>query len=87
MNRETYRLDKSAPAAANTKLVELKAVCSLRDLVVKDNGNGHWQILGGPRIVNYYPFAKRGPTVYVCGERGGRPAPRDAQQISDLVFA
>ena len=33
---------------------------------------GHWQILGGQRVVNFWPEAKRGPRLYVAGESRGR---------------
>ena len=35
-------------------------------LKARDCGNGHWQIIG-PLVVNYYPDAKGGPTIYVRG--------------------
>lgn len=31
----------------------------------------HWQLKGGPLLVNFYPFAKKGPIVYVAGTTGG----------------
>ena len=31
----------------------------------------HWQIRGGPMLVNYYPFARKGPKAYVAGTTGG----------------
>lgn len=39
-------------------------------LIPIDHGNGHWQLTGGPLIVNYYPHSKR-QTIYVCGTTGG----------------
>lgn len=41
----------------------LEAVC---------HGHGHWQILGGRQIVNFYPETKRGPRVYVDGRKHGQ---------------
>lgn len=35
-------------------------------------GNGHWQLTGGPLLVNFYPYAKRGPKIYVQGTNEGR---------------
>jgi hypothetical protein len=32
-----------------------------------DRGSGHWQIVGGPLLVNYYP---RKATIYVAGTTG-----------------
>lgn len=45
------------------------------ELTPVDRGNGHWQILGGEFVVNYYPFAKKGPKKYVQGTVGSTPAP------------
>lgn len=36
-----------------------------------DRGNYHWQIVGGPLLVNYYPHGKAGPFIYVAGTTGG----------------
>ena len=33
-----------------------------------DRGNGHWQVLGGAKTVNCWPFAKSGPKMQVDGE-------------------
>ncbi len=35
-------------------------------------GNGHWQLTGGSLLVNFYPYAKRGPKIYVQGTNEGR---------------
>lgn len=34
-------------------------------------GNGHWQLTGGSLLVNFYPYAKRGPKIYVQGTNEG----------------
>lgn len=48
---------------------EFKALAEKQGLTARDCGNGHWQVRGGARIVNYYP--DRG-TVYVCGDSGSK---------------
>jgi prefoldin subunit 5 len=40
-------------------------------LGARDCGNGHWQAKGD-RLVNYWPFARRGPKIYVDGQRRGQ---------------
>lgn len=40
-------------------------------LEAHDKGNGHWQIIGGDFLVNYYPFAKKGASIYVQGMKMG----------------
>ena len=32
-----------------------------------DRGKGHWQVAGGPILVNFYPFANKGPVIYIAG--------------------
>lgn len=41
------------------------------NLIPKDCGENHWQILGGRFCVNFYPFTKRGPSFYVNGMNSG----------------
>lgn len=36
-----------------------------------NHGGGHWQITGGPLIVNFYPFARFGSKIYVSGTKSG----------------
>lgn len=38
-------------------------------LRIADKGNGHYQIIGGPLLVNYYPESKS-MTAYVAGMKG-----------------
>ena len=49
----------------------LVKLASDKGLKVKDCGNGHLQITGGPLLVNYYPTSKR-RTAYVGSTREGR---------------
>ena len=37
----------------------------------RDCGNGHWQIVGGKFLVNFYPFKQGGPSYYVNGMNAG----------------
>lgn len=41
-------------------------------LLPKDCGDGHWQIRGGKYIVNFYPFALKGPSMFVNGMHRGK---------------
>lgn len=41
-------------------------LCEARGVAAIDRGGGHWQARG-KLLVNYYPFAKRGPTIYING--------------------
>jgi hypothetical protein len=42
-----------------------------KGLTVVAKPNDHWQIRGGKLLVNYYPNAKKGSTVYVAGTNQG----------------
>jgi hypothetical protein len=64
---------------------KLKQACAARALVAKDHGNGHFQIVGGPKIVNWYPFSSRGPTVYINGAKSSTKE-RDMNKVIDMVF-
>ncbi len=48
-----------------------KQTVAAAGLVAKDCGNSHWQIRGGKYCVNFYPFAKHGPTFYVNATNSG----------------
>jgi hypothetical protein len=41
-------------------------------LEARDCGKGHWQVIGGALLVNYYPNAKKGPTLYIAGTNSGK---------------
>lgn len=45
---------------------EFEKLARARGATARDCGNGHWQVRG-KLLVNYYPFAKRGPTIFVRG--------------------
>ena len=49
----------------------LEDAASRRGLKVVERGNGHFQIVGGPLLVNYWPLSKR-HTAYVDGTTIGR---------------
>src|SRR5271157_990376 len=38
---------------------DLEKAATARGLTVRDRGQGHLQIVGGPLLVNYYPLSKR----------------------------
>ena len=44
----------------------LADAAAARGLKVVDRGNGHFQIAGGPLLVNYYPLSKK-HSAYVAG--------------------
>lgn len=50
---------------------KLEQLASERGLRVVDRGNGYLQIVGGPLLVNFYPYAKR-PSAYVAGTTSRR---------------
>lgn len=53
-----------------TKLTfsDFAALAESEGLQALDRGHGHWQVRG-KIIVNYYPHARRGPTIYINGTR------------------
>ena len=54
----------------NRKRFEAEAKAAGLEAIHK--GNGHWQLTGGSLLVNFYPYAKRGPKIYVQGTNEGR---------------
>jgi 5-methylcytosine-specific restriction endonuclease McrA len=48
------------------EISQLVSAAQGRGLSIKDCGNGHIQIIGGPLLVNYYPTSKR-RSVYIGG--------------------
>lgn len=62
-------------------LSELKRAATKRSLDVIDRGNGHYQIVGGPLLVNYYPESKR-RAAYVAGTMAGRSHITPAQAVA-----
>jgi hypothetical protein len=47
-------------------IARLKRAADAKGLTIIDHGNGHFQISGGPLLVNYYPLAKR-QSAYIAG--------------------
>lgn len=69
-----------------TGLTEFAKQCAESGLEVVDYGKGHWQIRGGVVIVNYYPHAKRGASVYVNGTASKFPIYRPSPE-NVIAFA
>lgn len=67
------------------RIDKLRKQAEARGLTVVDRGNGHWQIKGGPLLVNFYPFAKKGPTLYINGMHKGMPVSSD-EKVVDAAF-
>lgn len=53
-----------------SELSQLRKLAKASGLTVKECGNGHVQIMGGPVLVNYWPDSKR-RTVYIGSTKGG----------------
>ena len=51
---------------------EFAVAVEAEGLSARDCGNGHWQVIGGPNLVNFYPYPKCGATVYVGGTMRGK---------------
>lgn len=58
----------------------LESAVKSAGLQLRDCGLGHYQVIGGTRLVNFYDTTK-GSKVYVEGERKGRPVSSVAQVI------
>lgn len=54
-----------------TQQEALTEAAERRGLRIVDRGQGHFQIAGGPLLVNYYPLAKK-RSAYVAGTQGRR---------------
>ena len=65
---------------------EFKRSVEARELRALDHGRGHWQIVGGPKIVNWYPFSARGPILYVNGTKAGVTEPK-LENVIAAVFS
>ena len=48
----------------------LEALAKKRGLRIEERGLGHYQIIGGSCLVNYYPQSKR-RSAYIAGSRAG----------------
>ena len=66
-------------------LDDLRREATSRGAVAKDLGGGHWQVCGD-YLVNFYPGARRGPTVYVSGMASGRRFHGDVKKLVDWAF-
>ena len=62
----------------------LEKAAAARGLEVVDRGQGHFQIKGGPLLVNYYPLAKR-KSAYVAGTTGRRVGVTPEQAV-EMAF-
>ena len=58
---------------------------SNRGLRVVDRGQGHFQIVGGPLLVNYYPLAKK-QSAYIAGTVARRVGVTPEQAV-EMAFA
>ena len=62
----------------------LESAAERRGLKVVDRGNGHFQITGGPLLVNYYPLSKK-HSAYVAGTTG-RKVGVTPEQAVEMAF-
>ena len=62
----------------------LAEAAEARGLKVVDRGQGHFQITGGPLLVNYYPLSKR-HSAYVAGTTGRRSGVTPEQAV-EMTF-
>ncbi len=61
-------------------MIELERAATASGLRVRHCGRGHYQLLGGSRLVNFYDTAK-GSKIYVAGDSSGRFVGSVAQVI------
>jgi hypothetical protein len=64
----------------------LSDAAAARGLKVVDRGQGHFQITGGPLLINYYPLSKK-HSAYVAGTTGRRTGvtPEQAVEMAFLL--
>jgi len=67
-------------------LTELKSIARTRGLTVLEKGPYHFQICGGPLLVNYYPNSRR-RTAYVQGTTAGRHNVTPKQAVEMCFYA
>lgn len=48
-----------------------KQAVEAANLSVRQCSATHWQVCGGARVVNFYPYSKHGPTIYIQGTAAG----------------
>ena len=63
----------------------LAAIAAKRGLRVEERGLGHYQIIGGSCLVNYYPESKR-RSAYIAGETGKARHCISPQQAVEMAF-
>jgi len=54
----------------NKTIQKLQVHAEKYNLMIKELKNGHVQIIGGPLLVNYYPFSDK-RTAYIAGTKKG----------------
>ncbi len=64
----------------------LRKLAQARNLEIVDRGQGHFQIVGGPLLVNYYPFAKK-QSAYVAGTTSRKVGVSPKEAIEMAVTA
>jgi len=62
----------------------LSDAAAARGLKVVDRGQGHFQITGGPLLINYYPLSKK-HSAYVTGTTGRRTGVTPEQAV-EMAF-
>lgn len=63
----------------------LKTIAEKRGLRVEERGAGHFQILGGSCLVNYYPNSKR-RSAYIAGTTGMARHNVTPEQAVEMAF-
>ena len=64
---------------------QLEKLAAQRGLTVVDRGQGHFQIVGGTCLVNYYPHSKR-KSAYIAGTTGKARHHVTPQQAIEMAF-
>jgi len=78
----TRALDETPP-----RFADFSEAATNAELRAVDRGHGHWQLLGGVHLVNFYPWASKGPTLYVAGAASGKRIGGTNQEIIAQVIA
>ena len=64
---------------------QLSAIAAKRGLRVEERGMGHFQILGGSCLVNFYPYSKR-RSAYIAGTTGRAVHNVTPEQAVEMAF-
>ena len=75
-------------ALADREGAEVKSLQSLaeaRGLRIEERGPGHFQIIGGTCLVNYYPDSKR-RSAYIAGQEGRARRNVTPEQAIEMAF-